>query len=228
MAAALVSAVAAMQGAVWLGLADWRPFLVPVALCAAAGLWFVLRVHRDRRARLTLAGALAASAGIVLTAPLLGGYTPAIPGRVALALAGWSLVFGVVTAAGADPGESRLGRRLRSVPWSDPRLALGLVAVALAIAALRHWLMVGRFAVLQDEVLYLLQASWLTEPGFGWPLSREELALVRPEYTSWRDGILRTQYPPGWPALLAGFAGLGLRWWSTPILAALAVVVTWY
>ena len=88
-------------------------------------------------------------------------------------------------------------------------------------------MIVAEFALLQDEVLLFLQSPpWLTNPGFGWQLDPQLLSFLRPEYTSFHDNILTTQYPPGWPALLAAFTSIGLRWWSTPLLVAIIVVLT--
>ena len=112
-----------------------------------------------------------------------------------LVLLGWTLVVWLPLGRDVDrPTQEWL---------PTTRLLLFVMLTTLAAAALRHRLIVAEFAVLQDEVLYLLQSAWLANPGFGWQLDPQLLSFLRPEYTSFRDNILTTQYPPGWPALLA-------------------------
>ncbi|MEJ7808885.1 MAG: hypothetical protein WKG32_00565 [Gemmatimonadaceae bacterium] len=105
---------------------------------------------------------------------------------------------------------------------------IGVIGVCVVLAfVVWHRAMVGSFAVLQDEVSYVLQARWLREPRFGWPVDPELLPFLRPEFTAYRHHALYTQYPPGWPAVIALFSAVGLQWLSTVTLAACAVGFTY-
>lgn len=197
--------------------------LVALALVAGAGAW---RARREIRRAPVASVALAALSLAVALAPLL------FPGEATLAeralrrlvpmLVGWALVLWL-------PGVGR------ETPWGGapprwlaaPSRGTLLLLVAGLVAGLLAWqgVQAGRWGALQDEALYLTQAGFMDRPRFGWPLTVQELAWFRPEFSLYRDGILTTQYPPGWPAVLALFDTVGLMRVAPPLLGALGAAM---
>jgi hypothetical protein len=140
------------------------------------------------------------------------------------ALGGWAAILWQV---GTLQSPVPLGTESRA-RYPPGWLAVALGVAVTAGAALLHQSVSGDFAILQDEVLYLLQGRWFASAHLGWPLHPELLPSLRPEYTFYREGVLYSQYPPGWPLLL-GLLGLaGLRWWASPILAGVTALSTYH
>jgi hypothetical protein len=132
---------------------------------------------------------------------------------------GWSTLFFLwcFTRGGS---ESPSTSPPRSGRWALLLAGYALAAIWIASLAVRHWVAI-------DEVLYVLQANlfargdvaWRLEPALR-PFFELPLMFQRPE------GII-TQYPPGYPALLALFLRLGVPALSGAVLGALAVLATY-
>ena len=221
--------VLAVEGGTALGLVRQRALLVVLAAVVAAGAWRHRALLATTRARAIVGGVVALSAAALVLPLVLEGRltTPMLADRLVHLLAGWSL-FAWLPLAERDGAGGATPNDASAAPVLVPRLGIGaLLAVAVAAyAAANHWVSRG-YPILQDEVLYVLQASWMREPGFGWALSPELLRFFRVEYTSVLDGRMHTQYPPGWPALIALFGAVGLARWSAVALSAAAVGLTY-
>jgi hypothetical protein len=132
---------------------------------------------------------------------------------------GWSAMFFLWASVRSDAGE-RVGSGERHARWVLLLAAYALAVVWLASLAVRHWVAI-------DEVLYVLQANlfargqlaWRLEPALR-PFFELPLMFQRPE------GIV-TQYPPGYPAVLAAFLRLGVPALSGAVLGAVAVLATY-
>jgi 4-amino-4-deoxy-L-arabinose transferase-like glycosyltransferase len=226
-------AVAALYTArVRLELLDNRALLVLAALLAVAGA-----VAWSRRARAPAADRVAPETRRIVVAAAIGGaatltlvvarvlLTPGAPLRDRLLgslpgpLLGWSAMFFLWASAHTDAGE-RAASREHDPRWTLFLAAYALLAIWLASLAVRHWVAI-------DEVLYVLQANLFARGELAWrldpalrPFFELPLMFQRPE------GII-TQYPPGYPAVLAVFLRLGVPALSGAVLGAVAVLATY-
>ncbi|MCC6772083.1 MAG: hypothetical protein IT360_12810 [Gemmatimonadaceae bacterium] len=167
---------------------------------------------------------MALSVLVAATFPLLEGTQPrnyAVFGSVAPTLMGWALFLWMLGTREVDAGRDWLA-------WEPPRWALpALLVAAMATIATVHWLAVGTRAMVSDEVIYLLQGKWIFQRDYAWHLDPDLL----PFFSMRKLGVtpsggLYGQYTPGWPALLALFDLIGLRWWSGAILGTASVWAT--
>jgi len=78
-----------------------------------------------------------------------------------------------------------------------------------------------------DESLYLLQGAMMREPGFARHVDPAVVPFFAVQQAVIQDGRLYTQFPPGWPALLALFDAVGLRWWASVVFGAASVWFTY-
>ena len=180
-----------------------------------------------RRARVAAVILLSLTAALVLLTFVT--QPPDRAMRVALSraippLVGWNLILWL-PGIGAPPSNGAPWRWLQHPP---PLLRWGAAAAYLALLALLLYEAAGWHLVLQDEALYVVQAAMLDEPAFGWRMPAEHIPFFRPEYSLYRDGILRTQYSFGFPAVLAAFDLLHLQWWTNPVLAAVTVAAVYW
>ena len=113
------------------------------------------------------------------------------------------------------PGPERIDR------WVL-RLASGVVAVTAALA----WFVYEAHPHVPDEVIYLLHARYLADGLLTMPLppvpAGFNLDLMHFEATRWYSPV-----PPGWPMVLALGARIGVPWLVNPVLAGVAVVLTY-
>lgn len=169
---------------------------------------------------------LVLSAALAL-APAIGQGRP--PGFYEMAILGLSPLAGWVALAwlALPEGPASPPGQALAVRWPGA-LALVLGLATVGVAAALHRAFSGHFAVLQDESLLLLQSDWFAHGRLGWTVDRQLLPALQPEYTFYRNGTLYTQYPPGWPLLLACFGAVHLRWWASPVLAGVTVVATYH
>jgi hypothetical protein len=224
-----LAGLAAVLGLVLLWIPSQQPALLPVrvwmALCAALlaiGAWRRRRVLLEPRT-LVLAGALfAATLAIALAPALLAGERSAyvLGQRLVPALLGWAFFLFLPLRGAADSVVAADVTR----PW---RWALAIVVFAFAAVTLAHGTLQGSYAPVVDEVLYLLQARMLAEPGYGRAMDPALVPFFLLKQSAIIDGRLITQYPPGWPAILALFDAIGLRWWTTIAFSVLAVWLTY-
>ena len=102
------------------------------------------------------------------------------------------------------------------------RVASGVVVLAVALS----WLVYEAHPHVPDEVIYLLHARYLAEGMLTMPLppvpAGFNLDLMHYEATRWYSPV-----PPGWPMVLALGAWIGAPWLVNPVLAGVAVVLTY-
>ena len=128
------------------------------------------------------------------------------------------LVASIERAWNAGGGDARRPRL--------DRVALGLAgAVTLVCAALAVFVY-ERHPHVPDEVVYLYHARYLAAGDLEMPAppvaGAFELDLMSYEPDRWYSPV-----PPGWPAVLAIGAKLGLPWLVNPLLAGLGVLLTY-
>ncbi len=81
-------------------------------------------------------------------------------------------------------------------------------------------------AHLEDEMAYVWQAQALAGGAFKLPSPPEPKSFLVPFVVDY-DGYRFGKYPPGWPAVLATGELLDLRNWVNPLLAGLAIWLTY-
>lgn len=102
------------------------------------------------------------------------------------------------------------------------------IIVALAACATSAWVAGGlleRLPHLEDEFAYLWQAHVMAQGETSLPSPEEPASFLVPfvvDYGGERFG----KYPPGWPAALSVGARAGAAWLVNPLLAGLAVWLT--
>ena len=156
--------------------------------------------------------------------PLIDAMQPrnyAVFGSVAPTLMGWAIAFWLLGTREAGDGGDWLA-------WEPPRWALpALLVVSVLLLGAVHWASVGRWAVVSDEVIYLLQSKWIWHRDYAWHVDPELVPFFSMRKLGLTpSGGLYGMYTPGWPALLALFDLIGLRWWSGIIFGTLSIWVT--
>lgn len=107
--------------------------------------------------------------------------------------------------------------------WETGALALALVTVAVTAAVAQ-----GVFEAiphLEDEFAQLWQAHVFADGSLSMPTPAAAKSFIVPFVVD-LDGIRFSKYPPGWSALLSVGARLGQAWLINPLLAGLAVWLT--
>lgn len=129
----------------------------------------------------------------------------------------WTRVAGTVTRV--------LGDR----PTGPPRVDRWVITVAIAataVSAILAYVAYDAHPHVPDEVIYLLHARYLADGMLAMPLppvpAGFDLDLMQYEPTRWFSPV-----PPGWPMVLAVGVRLGIPWLVNPLLAGVAVVLTW-
>lgn len=132
------------------------------------------------------------------------------------ALATWSKWCERVLGAPSLTGDAE--------PGGPDRFAWLLALFVVATAALLAIVSYQRHPHVPDEVSYLLQARYFAAGLLAMPLPKVPLAfevdIMTYQATRWFS-----PFPPGWPAILAAGAAVGLPWLVNPILGGLAVVL---
>ena len=199
-----------------------------LALVLAGGLARARPELGTRRARIALGASLGLTALFVLL-PLFT-QTPDRAARFFFAraipaLVGWSLVLWLPGIGSRDDDGSQAWGWVRQ----PSRVLLGAALVLyFATIAVLLYDAAGWYMVLQDEALYTVQSGLLTHERFGWAMTPEQIPFFRSEYVLYRDGVLTTQYAPGWPLVLRAFDLAGLRWWTNPVMAAVSVATVYW
>lgn len=119
------------------------------------------------------------------------------------------------------------GPRRDRPPAASPRLWTALTVLALAAGAgLTLWMglsvLDGR-PHFQDDLGYLVRARWLTEARLTGPVLNPMEHFQIP-YTACVEGRQISQYPIGWPLVLAAGALLGAPGAVAPLCAAVAAI----
>ena len=109
-------------------------------------------------------------------------------------------------------------------PWASPALILG----AFFVAALLAQFALEAFPSSGDEYGYVYLADTLLH-GRLWNPGRPAALhdVFQTMYIADRDGRRLSQYPPGWPAVLAGFLALRAPQFANPVLGLLAAGFLW-
>ena len=227
-------AVAALYMArVRLELLDNRVLLV-VAVCldlAGAAAW-------ARRARATdgVGEHVQPEARRIVVAAILGGLATLalVVARVTLThgplrdrivssfvapILGWSTLF-FLWAFTRGAADERMLRRERSGRWTLLAAGYAFAAIWIASLAVRHWVAI-------DEVLYVLHANLFARGELAWRLEPELRPFFELPLMFQRAQGIITQYPPGYPAVLALFVRLGVPALSGGVLGAVAVLATY-
>jgi hypothetical protein len=129
-----------------------------------------------------------------------------------------------MTAVTADA--TGAGRR----PTSRPRrAAVAAAALALLTIAASRWIAIDVFETIphvEDEFAYLWQAKVMAGGRLALPSPPEPESFLVPFVVD-HQGIRFGKYPPGWPAALAIGVAAGAPYWVNPLLAGLAVWLTY-
>jgi hypothetical protein len=205
--------------------------MAAIGALLVVGLWRQRRLLHERR---TVRWGVALAAVSVLA--VLGAWSQthlASLERILLdlqpVLLGWAVLFWLPLDE-PQTGErdaAEIGAERGAGPPHERLTAAGLVVASAAIIAVAHALTMGGFILINDEVGYILQASWMGRPHASWaiePALREFFTFRQFGYT---NGRLFSEYPPGWPAVLWVFSALGLRWWSGVAVGAACVALVY-
>lgn len=170
-----------------------------------------------------------------------GGLTMALPLVAALLAAA---ARADVLAAGLFPALAGWSAALVLLPIDDRAVAdawfhwrprpIHVAALLLGSAIVLTWLRTMTappWSTAPDEVIYVVQSRWMERGQFSLPADSALADFFRIRKVDFLDGHLYGMYPPGWPALLAGFRFVGLEWWSMIVLGvtsiALVVRIGW-
>jgi hypothetical protein len=139
--------------------------------------------------------------------------------RASLVVFGWTYAFSLfLIPPGTAPRLPELHSR--------KRLAALIIVSFIWLSAL-HWAVRGHYAIINDEVLYLLQSQMVVTPGFTRHLDPWMSPFFAMSATYIRNGGINAQYTPGWPILLAAFHRVGLRWFAPVCMGVVAVIFTY-
>lgn len=111
-------------------------------------------------------------------------------------------------------------------PFSRPALAVLLGAAALVLVGSQLLLTAAEVSGATDEVLYRFQAALFREGRTRADLPEALVPFFAFVNTVPSAGAIHSQYPPGWPAVLAVFGSVGLEWWAPPAMGMAAVTGT--
>lgn len=111
-------------------------------------------------------------------------------------------------------------------PGGSDRFAWAMAALVTLTAAVLAILAYQRHPHVPDEVSYLLQARYFAAGHLAMPLPEVPLAfdvdLMTYQATRWFS-----PFPPGWPAILAVGAAVGVPWLVNPLLGGCALVLSY-
>lgn len=163
---------------------------------------------------------MAVSYAFVALSALANGESPFDTDRLAAYCAlsvGWATLFLLV-------GTQR-GAMTASFSQPTRRSVLLIVAAAALIILVAHYLATPRWPLISDEAIYFLQSEWFFQPNYSWQVPREiaDFFVMRKLGYNADAQHFYGMYPPGWPAVLALFNAVGLRW-LTPVVFGTATV----
>lgn len=189
-----------------------------------AALWrarCVIRLQPDR-AKAIVAAVFIASVALVLAAAATAGRERmnVLAQGLMPTLAGWAafLVLWRGTASADAATEPSAWR-------PTGRQAAAFLTMVAAVLVLVRVLTVGQWAPVGDEPVYYVQSRWMSWGQLALPVDPALADFFRWRKVDYTNGHLYGMYPPGWPALLAGFRAVGLEWWSGVILGVASVVL---
>jgi len=114
-------------------------------------------------------------------------------------------------------------------PRRPRRAAVAAAALALLTTAVSLWIAVDIFETIphvEDEFAYLWQANVMAGGRIALPSPAEPESFLVPFVVD-QSGIRFGKYPPGWPAALAVGVAAGAPYVVNPLLAGLAVWLTY-
>jgi hypothetical protein len=164
------------------------------------------------------------SYAFVALAALANGESPFATDRLAAYCAlsvGWATLLLLV---GTQPAG------MSATPYEPPRRSVfGIIAAAALILLVAHALATPRWPLISDEAIYFLQSEWFFRPNYSWQVPREiaDFFVMRKLGYNAEAQHFYGMYPPGWPAVLALFNAVGLRWWTSIVLGAATVGLTY-
>lgn len=133
------------------------------------------------------------------------------------------LGFGLMVCAVMAVGGVGTGARVQ--PHLPTRFITGWTLVVGVLLTGFHVLLDRRLGI--DESLYLLQSHLMEAARVAWSLPTELVPFFIEVQMISVPGGLYTQYPPGWPLLLALFDGVGLQWWAGIVLSLASLIMTY-
>lgn len=188
----------------------------------------LFRGRRARRTTLLIAGASIAGCAVASWQPdarSFSAYDAVIPaGMMAV---GWVAYLLLLRPRGARErdGELAHGGEFELGGRTAAGAALAAFFVALAAQWARYHGLGGLLVI--DEVLYFFQGRLLEESGYGWTMPAEDVRFFGIRHT-WHDGEqLRSQYPPGWPAIIWLARRAGVEGVLPAVLLAVATIGTY-
>jgi hypothetical protein len=201
---------------------SWSVYLPLLGIVIGSAIWRgrAAVTRRDWRNLTALLGACV----VVALAPLLFNASQRnaydITLRLAPIAAAWTTLVFLLPYADTRPASAT---PLVAARWQLPVLLI----TAFALLATTHWLTHGRWVVLVDETLYLLQSRLLRESGFARHIAPGLEPFFTLKQTVLQDGRFYPEYTFGWPAVIAAFDSLGLRWWSGVVMSTAGLWFTY-
>jgi hypothetical protein len=154
------------------------------------------------------------------------GLAYAVVSLIAPVMTAWALAFWLAAAcalADASATPSDLAGSTVGEPWYARRVALLAGIASFAVLVALHYRVAPGYQLTYDEQVYLMQSRWITAPGFGTMADAELLPFLPQGFFFEHGGRLSTQYPFGWPLMLAGAREVGVLPVIGPLFGALAV-----
>ncbi len=201
-----------------------RIVLLVTAVWLGASAWIGKRALLSRPYRPAVPLLLALSYAFVALAALARGQNPLDTDRLAAYCAisvGWATLFLLI-------GTQRSTAVHKAVEPSR-RVAWGVVALSAIVILIAHGLATPRWPLISDEAIYVLQSEWFFKPNHSWAVPREiaDFFIMRKLGYNTEAQHFYGMYPPGWPAVLASFDLIGLRWFVPVIMGAASVALTY-
>ena len=215
-----------------------------VCIVLAVRTWPTVSTHARSVARSLLGSG---PRGLLLTLGVLGllAFAIVVPTESAaravgeFALAAWVILIGLLNlllVAGVAPAEPLR----RTVAWLDHHVTLdatreelrpwdrslpwGVAAWVVVVTALVSWFVMEGVPHIDDSISYLFQAKYLSTGQLFLPAPPDSASFHVAETIV--DGPRWFGYAfPGWPAVLALGALVGLPWLVNPLIAGLTVLV---
>src|SRR3990170_6574073 len=134
-----------------------------------------------------------------------------------------------VTAGGTAAGQRPTRRPRRADRASHPGGDIAAAALALLTTAVSLWIAVDIFETIphvEDEFAYLWQGEVMAGGRIALPSPAEPESFLVPFVVD-HVGLRFGKYPPGWPAALAVGVAAGAPYVVNPLLAGLAVWLTY-
>lgn len=201
-----------------------RVILLASAVWCAISAWIGRRALLERPYTPSVPFLWAVSYALVALFALARGENPFDTDRLAAYCAlsvGWASFFLL------------MGTRVPIAPpprWEPSRRVVWTVFAASALIILiAHGLATPRWPLISDEAVYVLQSEWFFSPNHAWAVPREiaDFFLMRKLGYNAEAQHFYGMYPPGWPAMLALFDKIGLRWWLPVIMGVASVALTY-